>query len=123
MIKLKIFFFSPFETGLLCVGLAILELTLLTRLALRFTLPLPPRAWIQGVDHHHWVYFCFLFVNMQVRGSWRVSVEVREPLLKVGSFCRCGGVVSHFQASSPMCFWMTLLPFSTVHVPTRMLGS
>jgi hypothetical protein len=40
------FFFSP-ETGFLCIALAVLELTLYTRLALNseIRLPLPPKCW------------------------------------------------------------------------------
>jgi hypothetical protein len=41
------FIFGFFETGFLCVALAVLELTLLTRLASNpeIHLPLPPKYW------------------------------------------------------------------------------
>ena len=41
------FFFKFFETGFLCVSLAVLELILYTRLALNteIRLPLPPKCW------------------------------------------------------------------------------
>jgi hypothetical protein len=38
-----LFFF--FETGFLCIALAVLELTLYTRLASEIHLPLPPKCW------------------------------------------------------------------------------
>jgi hypothetical protein len=43
------FFFWFFETGFLCVALAVLELTLKTRLASKseIRLPLPPKCWDQ----------------------------------------------------------------------------
>jgi hypothetical protein len=41
------FFFWFFETGFLCIALAVLELTLQTRLASNseIRLPLPPKCW------------------------------------------------------------------------------
>jgi hypothetical protein len=41
------FFFFFFETGFLCIALAVLELTLKTRLASNseIRLPLPPECW------------------------------------------------------------------------------
>jgi len=49
-----LFGFLFFETGFLCVALAVLELTLKTRLALysEICLPLPLSAGIKGVRHH-----------------------------------------------------------------------
>jgi hypothetical protein len=48
------FFFFFFETGFLCVALAVLALTLYTRLTSNseIRLPLPPSAGIKGVRHH-----------------------------------------------------------------------
>jgi hypothetical protein len=47
VLYLFIYLFWFFETGFLCVALAVLELTLLTRLASNseICLPLPPKCW------------------------------------------------------------------------------
>ena len=46
-------YFGFFETGFLCVALAVLELTLWSGLKLtEIYLPLPPKCWIKGMHHH-----------------------------------------------------------------------
>ena len=46
-----------FETGFLCIALAVLELILWTRLASNseICLPLLPSCWIKGVRHIAWL--------------------------------------------------------------------
>lgn len=64
----------------------------------RHSLSLPPRVSIQGVSQHHWVYFCFLvlFVDMQVHGPW-CKCGGQRTTLESGFFSfSCGGTVSHF---------------------------
>ena len=52
------FFYLPFQTGFLCISLAVLELTLQTRLSSNseVCLPLPPECWITVVYHHCWIF-------------------------------------------------------------------
>ena len=54
--RVRLSFFGVFKTGFLCVALAVLELTLKTRLALNSEIRqlLPPSAGIKGVRHHTW---------------------------------------------------------------------
>jgi hypothetical protein len=55
------FFFLILETGFLCVAVAVLELTLKSRLASNseICLPLPSSAGIKGVYHHAWLRMTF----------------------------------------------------------------
>jgi hypothetical protein len=57
-------FFSFFERGFLCVALAVLELTLQTRLALnsQISLPLPPECWDSFHSLNHLKFVMWLHV-------------------------------------------------------------
>ena len=63
-----LFFCCFFETGFLYIALAVLELTLRTRLALNSEICLPS-AGIKGVRHHTGLVMGFLFLK-QGHVSW-----------------------------------------------------
>jgi hypothetical protein len=65
-------FFCFFETGFLCIILAVLELTLQTRLALdsEIHLPLPLPAGIKGVCHHCPARWILNSILGQLGGFW-----------------------------------------------------
>jgi hypothetical protein len=74
MYHLSIYLLIYFETGFLCVALAVLKLALKTSLALNpeILLPLLTSAGIKGVHHHH---VCFILNYTYIHEYIHVSSQ------------------------------------------------